>query len=293
MSIFQSVTGMMQVLLIPVKGKIVDMELPTTKGKIRVNQLGLLISLTAFAAHSSPISTQQLQNNSFVLGIAARNAPRYSGSNDNRWVTVPIIQARLHNFFIDTAKGIGYDLALDNGLYWEQRVGYRLKRDDSNSSWGTGSNHLRGMGKVPAALTTSATIGYQISPWLWSEISATIALNHSQGVTYTPTLAARFPIDQRNMVSSSIRLMMATERYTQLYYGVNQSQSIHSGFTQYNAAGGLFGSQINLQWTHFLSAQLISSVGINYTRLANKVADSQVVQDANQYVATLAMSYSF
>ncbi|CAG9000562.1 MAG: hypothetical protein CENE_02561 [Candidatus Celerinatantimonas neptuna] len=270
-----------------------DTETPTTKRKISLNLLGILISFSAFTANATPISTQQLQHNSFVLGVAARNAPKYSGSNDYKWSTIPIIQARLHHFFIDTTKGIGYDLALDNGLYWEQSLGYRFKRNDSNSKWGTGSNHLRGMGKIPAALTTSATIGYQITPWLWSEITATIALNHNQGITYSPTLAARLPIDKQNMLSSSVRLMMATEHYTQLYYGVNQSQSTNSGFARYNTAGGLYGSQINLQWTHFLSEQLASSVGISYTRLADKVADSQVVQNANQYAATLAMSYSF
>ena len=63
----------------------------------------------------------------FSIGIAGQNLPRYNGADKRRWQIVPLLQARDGAFFVDSQKGVGYDLQSDNGFYLEHTLGYRTE----------------------------------------------------------------------------------------------------------------------------------------------------------------------
>jgi hypothetical protein len=67
---------------------------------------------------------------------------------------VPVLQGRNGAFFIDTQKGVGYDLQNASGWYFEHTLGYDLGRADKNASWRAGANNLKGMGDIDASLNT-------------------------------------------------------------------------------------------------------------------------------------------
>ena len=46
----------------------------------------------------------------FTIGLGGHCTPRYSGSDKQVWQVVPVLQGRNGAFFIDTQKGVGYDL---------------------------------------------------------------------------------------------------------------------------------------------------------------------------------------
>lgn len=91
---------------------------------------------------------------SLTVGVAASNAPRYSGSDQHRWQFLPVVQARDGAVFFDSQKGLGYDLQSDSGLYLEHTLGYGLGRLDKDSAWREGSDKLKGMGDINATLNT-------------------------------------------------------------------------------------------------------------------------------------------
>jgi outer membrane scaffolding protein for murein synthesis (MipA/OmpV family) len=73
-----------------------------------------------------------------TIGVGGKYAPRYSGSDKQSWQVVPVLQGRKGAFFIDSQKGIGYDLAGDSGLYFEHTLGYDLGRAEKTqlARWG-------------------------------------------------------------------------------------------------------------------------------------------------------------
>lgn len=91
----------------------------------------------------------------FTIGLGGHYTPRYSGSDKQVWQVVPVLQGRNGAFFIDTQKGVGYDLQNASGWYFEHTLGYDLGRADKNVSWRAGANNLKGMGDIDASLNTA------------------------------------------------------------------------------------------------------------------------------------------
>ena len=96
---------------------------------------------------------------------------------------VPVLQGRNGAFFIDTQKGVGYDLQNASGWYFEHTLGYDLGRTDKNASWRAGANNLKGMGDIDVSLNTALAVGWQALSWLSVEGKATLPLTDSQGIT--------------------------------------------------------------------------------------------------------------
>ncbi len=120
----------------------------------------------------------------FTIGLGGHYTPRYSGSDKQVWQVVPVLQGRNGAFFIDTQKGVGYDLQNASGWYFEHTLGYDLGRADKNASWRAGANNLKGMGDIDASLNTALAVGWQALSWLSVEGKATLPLTDSQGVSY-------------------------------------------------------------------------------------------------------------
>ncbi|GJK90063.1 hypothetical protein TUM17569_12750 [Klebsiella oxytoca] len=73
-----------------------------------------------------------------TIGVGGKYAPRYSGSDKQIWQVVPVLQGRKGAFFIDSQKGIGYDLSGDSGLYFEHTLGYDLGRAEKTRAGAMG-----------------------------------------------------------------------------------------------------------------------------------------------------------
>lgn len=83
-------------------------------GKITLHMVCFSLGFSAATAMADESTTPPP---SVTLGIAGINAPRYSGADKQHWQLMPVILARDGAFFLDSQKGIGYDLQADNGLY--------------------------------------------------------------------------------------------------------------------------------------------------------------------------------
>lgn len=121
-----------------------------------------------------------------TIGVGGKYAPRYSGSDKQSWQVVPVLQGRKGAFFIDSQKGIGYDLAGDSGLYFEHTLGYDLGRAEKNSGWRDGANTLKGMGNIKATMNTAFAVGWSVTPWLTVEGKATLPLTDARACIIRP-----------------------------------------------------------------------------------------------------------
>lgn len=231
--------------------------------------------------------------NGLKIGVGVMSAPRYSGADDNHLTAVPIVDAKYNQFFFDMRRGLGVHLDLSNQFFFEQSIGYRGGRKDSDQTWGSGSDDLKGMGDIDSAWITTSKVGVQFNPLVTLSFEATTALNHDQGVNYGPTLAGRLPLDDSWGLGLSAHWLMGTDDYTQTYYGVDSAQSVRSGFARYHSAGGGFGHTINFTLVKHFSPQLSANILVGYTHLSSKVADSDVVKDDNNLTSGISVGYQF
>jgi len=243
------------------------------------------ISLIARAAEPDP--------KSLTLGIGATSAPRYSGSDQRQWQFVPVIQARDGAVFFDSQKGLGYDLQTDSGLYLEHTLGYSLGRSDKNASWRDGSDKLKGMGNIDAALNTALAVGWTIAPWLSVEGKATLPLSDSQGAQYQTSVPLIPLQNESDTLAFQSAALFGDSRYMNTFYGVNAQQSSRSGYRHYAAPGGLYGVQNSLTWGHQFTPQWGTTLVAGYTWLSDHGADSPIVFRRNEATATAAITYTF
>jgi biotin operon repressor len=135
------------------------------------------MTVPLLTAMTSCVQANDDTSSGHLLGWEATR-PRYSGSDKQVWQVVPVLQGR-NGVFIDTQKGVGYDLQNASGWYFEHTLGYDLGRADKNASWRAGANNLKGMGDIEPPCNALA-VGWQALS-LSVEGKATLPLTDSQG----------------------------------------------------------------------------------------------------------------
>ncbi|MCC3742566.1 MipA/OmpV family protein [Rouxiella badensis] len=245
------------------------------------------LATTARADDASP------PQSTLSVGLAGQSLPRYSGSDKRRWQVVPLVQARDGAFFLDSQKGIGYDLQSDSGLYLEHTLGYNLGRSDQDSDWRDGSDKLRGMGNIKATVNTAFAVGWTLTPWLTVEGKATLPLSDGQGVNYQAS-AILIPMQTTSdTVAFSTAALFGDRRYMNTVYGVSDRQSERSGYAPYQAAGGFYGTDSSLTWSHQFTPSWAALASVDYTWLDKHAQNSPIVFRHNQTSATLGVLYTF
>jgi MipA family protein len=228
-----------------------------------------------------------------TVGISGEYIPKYSGSDEHHWNIQPYLQARQGAFFIDSQKGIGYDLQSDNGLYFEHSFGYSWGRADHNSQWRDGADKLKGMGTIDGALDTQLAVGWQITNWLTPEIRAVLPLTDPQGGQYQASLTLLPWQDDTDTLAIQGGLLFGDGRYMKTWYGVSADQSQASGHPSYHTSGGFYGTQMDISWLHQFNRHWGTILGVNYDWLGDKAADSPIVSSRNNAGGVAVITWTF
>lgn len=227
------------------------------------------------------------------VGLAAQSAPRYSGADQHHWQVVPVVQARKGAFFFDSLKGLGYDLQSQSGVYLEHTLGYSLGRADRNSNWRDGADKLQGMGNIAATVNTALAVGWTPMSWLAIEGKATLPLSDDQGVHYQ-TSVTLIPIqNETDTLAFQSAAMFGDRRYMNTFYGVSNRQSERSGYTAYQAAGGFYGVDNTLTWSHQFTKHWTGALTADYIWLGNHADDSPIVFRRSGTSGSVALLYTF
>ncbi|WP_430691281.1 MipA/OmpV family protein [Klebsiella quasipneumoniae] len=236
---------------------------------------------------------QANDDGSFTIGLGGRYAPRYSGSDKQVWQVVPVLQGRNGAFFIDTQKGVGYDLKNASGWYFEHTLGYDLGRTDKNASWRTGATNLKGMGDIDVSLNTALAVGWQALSWLSVEGKATLPLTDSQGVSYQASFTLIPVQTDQDTIAFQTAALFGDNRYLNTWYGVNPEQSQRSGYSRYSAPGGFYGIDNSLIWSHQFDAHWGTVLSADYTWLGEHANQSPIVLRRNEAALAAAVTWTF
>ena len=249
----------------------------------------------AFASSITPAHASDaiLPESTVTLGVGGQNTPAYSGSEKRHTNVLPVIQVRQGALFFDSLKGIGYDLQSENGLYLEHTLGYQLGRTEKNSSWRDGSDRLKGMGNVKAALNTALAVGWQATPWFSLEGKATLPLTDGQGGQYQTSVTVLPWQSESDTLAFESAALFGDRRYMTTFYGVSEQQSARSGYAHYQPGGGLYGIENDLTWSHQFTPHWSTVMNVGYTWLNDHAADSPIVFRHNQVSTSAAVLYTF
>jgi len=206
----------------------------------------------------------------------------------------PYFEWTKNSWSVNSEKGIAYTYQFDNGFYLGQTLGYSLGRTDDGDSWlQEGSDKLKGMGKINAALNTTTTAGWWMAPWIGFEGNVTAPLTENQGMQYKIKLNVILFNDDTDTLIASTERQYGDSRFNNTWFGVSESQSARSGYKAYNASSGLNSVDYGINWQHSFNDNWSGYADLRYTTLADRVSNSPIVQKDNYFLFTVGAFYTF
>lgn len=228
-----------------------------------------------------------------TVGVGVEQTAKYSGSDEETYSVLPYLKLQHGNFYLDSEKGLGYEYSWDNGLYAGEALGYSTGRDDSDADWKSGSDKLKGMGKIKAAINSTSTLGWNVNPYLAFEGNIIAPLTDSQGMQYNAGIKFKLLDTQSDTLELSSKANFGDSRFMNTFYGVNAQQSANSGFSEYKTGSGMYSYDAGLSWTHAFNDNWWTYANVTYTQLTSKVKNSSIVKRDNNTDVTLGLFYSF
>lgn len=243
------------------------------------------------------LAAEPPQGTTLTLGGGVGVAPRYSGSDENRFSTALVLDYSMRNgFFVSSTRGLGYGNSLGNVDY-SAALSYRTGRKDHNVDSDTmsdGSDHLRGMGNVKGSALGVVGLGYKLTNWLSAQLQAEVPFSQrDNGAALHFGIVSPLYHSPKNSVTLGLTSSWGTNDYMQTYYGVSAAQSAASGFTQYTAGSGIYACSLNLDWTHNFTESWSVVADAGYTQLAGDARNSPIVQRKASPTGSLTVTYRF
>jgi outer membrane protein len=236
-----------------------------------------------------------------TVSLGAAVVPDYEGSKD--YIPAPMGAARLgYNEFYVEARGpklranVMPDV-LPFGLEFGPALAYRFGRDDVENER---VDNLRDIDPTLAAgifAKVSADSLFLERDELAFEIESLSGIGKDRDgttVSFGPSYNF-FPLE-RVRLGFKASATYASDRYNQTYFGVDADNAARSGFSTYDADGGIKDIGLSMTATYLWTESwgITGTVGIR--QLVGDAADSPIVDDAGsatQGVASLGVVYSF
>lgn len=230
-----------------------------------------------------------------TVGAGIDLAPRYLGSNEYYFLPVPLLNVTTPSgVYIGTTSGVGYKLDLPHNFYIDSSLNYAVGRKDTNETFESGSDALRGMGDVPNALVATVTAGYRFASVGSVSVAADVPLsNRSIGDSWRVAFEVPMLVTASDVLTTKTAVHLGSATYNQTQWGVNASQSATSGFRQYSPGGGINAVDLGLTWVHLLNRKWSVTTSGQVTRLVGDAGGSPIVQRRVSLNVATIVGYKF
>ena len=262
---------------------------------INKKNIAVLISLAvaAIGAQAAQPAQTDKAESTFTVGAGLAVLPEYAGADKLR--AFPVISADYQDasgFFASTSRGIGYATKLDS-LTLTGSLGYDAGRSDKKQGLFSGSDALRGMGKIKGAATGNFGIGYDVGPVSLS-FGAELALsNRDRGNTYQFGASTPLLTSATDQVTAGITAKYADSKNMQTYYGVTANQSTASGYRVYKPKAGFENVGLGVNWNHVIDKTWSVNTTAGVSRMAGDAANSPLTKRKTAPILMTTVNYKF
>lgn len=254
---------------------------------------------SALADDAKPQAAQQGLNGYVNLGAAV--VPDYEGSQD--YMPAPVLAGKLgYNEFYVEARGPELRAnvmpkVLPFGFDFGPALAYRFGRGDVENNRVDRMRDIDGSVALGAFAKVYTNGLLQESDELGFEVEGLTGVGDDRsGTTVAFGPSYSFSPFERWRFGFKASATWADSRYTDTYFGVDAGDALRSGFSTYDAKGGIkdIGLSMNVTYMWTESWGITGMLGV--TQLVGDAADSPIVKDAGsatQGVGTLGVVYRF
>jgi outer membrane scaffolding protein for murein synthesis (MipA/OmpV family) len=228
-----------------------------------------------------------------VVGATGMVAPDFEGSKDLMFRALPIIslgkagpEARF------TSRNDNISLSLfDNGRVRAGATGKIVFQRDEDDA-----DELEGLDEVRWGVELGGFAEVYPIDWLRVRGELRHGIRSHSGVVADVAVDAFMDVTDTVRVSAGPRISWATADYFEAYYGVDASESVASGLSEYDPDGGLKSIGIGGAYDWQTTEKLTTSFFAEYERLMGSAADSSLVEEEgspNQFTFGVSAAYRF
>lgn len=231
-----------------------------------------------------------------IAGAGGLDRPRYPGSADRRSQLLPMVSASYGRFFLGGAPGSGSPAGL--GMYFHQDAQWRAgvsfaydfvqPRKESDDR-----RRLHGLGDIDRTARATLFGSYTVD---WFTVRGNVSSDiggKDQGTTASLDLEGKYRWNDKLSFTAGPGVSWADGKHNRTFYGVDEVQSVRSGYAAYRPGSGLESLRFSLgadyrfgeRWT--IGARAIAA------RLQGDVADSPIVQKRMQNTFVAYAFYRF
>ena len=259
---------------------------------IKKKNIAAILSLGAFTLGAQ--AAEPAKNEStFTVGAGIAAAPEYSGAQKRR--VFPVLTADYQDssgFFASTSRGVGYAVKAD-GLSVSSALAYDAGRSDKKQDLFSGSDALKGMGKIKGAAIGSFGIGYDLGPVTLNAAAHLALSNRDRGNTYQFGASMPLLTSATDQVGAGITAKYGDSKNMQTYYGVTATQSANSGYRQFKAKGGFEDVGLGVHWNHVIDKNWSVQSTAGVSRLTGDAANSPLTKRKTNPILLSTINYQF
>jgi outer membrane scaffolding protein for murein synthesis (MipA/OmpV family) len=235
-----------------------------------------------------------------AVGLIVRHGPAFGGSSDITTALVPAGFARYGRFTLSGAGGfttrkaddVERGLAADLGRIRKVRFALTLRIDPGRKE--SDSPQLEGMGNVPVTVRARLLARWAPVPeWRLTLGLASDVLNRQGGYLVDANLERRWKLEGAQRVTVHFGLSGAGDRYMQTWYGVDEQQSLRSGYPQYDAREGLRGMDLGISWRTEFAGRWAAFTSLNRSRSLGAAADSPLTRQVHSTSLSTGLAWRF
>ena len=218
------------------------------------------------------------------IGLVSGFAPDYEGSNDYSFGFGPNISASWRDMIFYKGKTLGANLYREKKFKAGVILTKASGRDEDDN------DKLEGLGDVDGGLELGGFVAYKKKPWRFrAEARQEVDSGH-EGALVELSAGSELPFTTP-LVFVEIGTTWASDDYMESFFGVNGQQSVNSGLEKHQADAGIKDINVSLTAGYPMTNRWRIGGAVEYKRLLGDAADSPIVDDKNQFLVGITLSY--
>jgi len=218
------------------------------------------------------------------IGVAAGFSPDYEGSNEYGFGFGPNISASWRDTIFYKGKSLGANLIQKKNLKAGLIVAKASGRDEDDN------DKLEGLGDVDSGIEVGGFVSYKTKPLRFKAEARQEVDSGHEGALVELSVGSDLPF-VKPLVYVELGTTWASDDYMENFFAIDSQQSSNSGLQRYNADAGFKDVNISISVGYPITNRWRIGATAEYKRLLGDAADSPIVDDKNQFVAGLGLSY--